>query len=715
MYTRVVGRTADEPSGAGSEPELFISYRRSDARATAGRLHQSLCFALGDGAAFQDTADSGLGVWPPQILKALTAARVVLAVIGPQWLTASDEFNRRRIDLEDDWVRRELIYALQSGQLVVPVLVNGCLRVPPPEALPHALIDLPGRSHVVLRHDHWTQDFEQLLRLLRQSVDLPSMNPRALHTSRPTYTNDRDRRLGEQLEVLYEDRAAAVAEGRDTEALNQQILAIRREQRSGPQLVPGTILADRYRLDERLGSGGFATVWAAYDTHARILVAVKVLHGQYASGGERADRFLRGARMMQTLAHPHVVRVLEPRGEDGGYPFFVMELLSGGDLRTAIDQGRLSPKKLLDIIEQVAEALSLAHRRNPPMVHRDVKPANILLTIAGEPKLTDFDLVRAGDTTGGTRTGALGTFLYAAPEAMKEANRAGPAADVYGLAMTAAVGLRREEPEIEAKFRPTELVLPVEPAIAAVLRSALSVDPNSRPKDAGIFLAALREARRASEPRLRPADPDARRSLRWREALVVTAISVALAALVMWFGRFNESPRPMVGLILDAGQLVELGTDSKAMVTTKPLDAPVVGGGAGDAEPEPKLDEAVPEPERPKAPPPPSPPKKDTARRKDLLAARRRRAARARVRELVELGKRLVIAGNFERAERVLMECLGLDAKQPDCHRNLGILYAQQDQTTNAIKHYRRYIELRPGAGDASRVREILRRYKRNP
>ena len=140
----------------------------------------------------------------------------------------------------------------------------------------------------------------------------------------------------------------------------------------------------------------------------------------------------------------------------------------------------------------------------------------------------------------------------------------------------------------------------------------------------------------------------------------------------------------------------------------------------------PAVPEPVPEPpiEEPppvvKPPPPPvesATPNAQLRRRRAAAAAARRAAARraSLIKQLVERGKRLVINGDFARAEKDLRDCLRLDPNQPDCHRNLGVLYAQQDQTASAIKHYRRYIELRPDAGDASRVREILRKFEDSP
>ena len=119
---------------------------------------------------------------------------------------------------------------------------------------------------------------------------------------------------------------------------------------------------------------------------------------------------------MKALSHPGVVRVVEPQGEDRGYHYFVMEYVPGGDLRQAVKAGRVAPTDVVPLVVAVGDALQHVH--DGGLVHRDVKPENIRLDTGGHPKLTGFDLVRAVDSTGGTRTGALGTVTYAAPEAI---------------------------------------------------------------------------------------------------------------------------------------------------------------------------------------------------------------------------------------------------------------------------------------------------------
>ncbi len=222
--------------------------------------------------------------------------------------------------------------------------------------------------------------------------------------------------------------------------MEAEILDLKRRRRAGPQLKAGDFLLDgRFRLLERLGHGGFATIWKCLDRQRHEVVAIKVLYGEYADDRTRRERFFRGARQMATLRHPGVVQVLEERLEDEGYFFFVMEYLPGGDFHQAVLQSRIPRSDRLAVIATVCDALRFAHERG--IIHRDIKPANIVLDQLHRPKLTDFDLVRAMDTTGGTRTGALGSWVYAAPELMTRPQDAGAPADVYGLGMTAVFAL----------------------------------------------------------------------------------------------------------------------------------------------------------------------------------------------------------------------------------------------------------------------------------
>src|SRR5262249_7152751 len=219
-----------------------------------------------------------------------------------------------------------------------------------------------------------------------------------------------------------------------------------------------------------------------------------VLHSSLAGDPLRQERFFRGARAMMHLAHPAVVRVLEPRGEDGGFYYFVMEFVPGGNLREAVLAQHVEKEELLLLILQVGEALALAHGRN--MVHRDVKPANVLLDKRGAAKLTDFDLVGAKDTTGGTRTGAMGTVIYAAPECLERPQEATARVDVFGLGMTAIFCFAGKALTLSTLRNADSTItgLDCSPAVKKVLRCAVAWEPDARYVDASAMVSGLRGA-----------------------------------------------------------------------------------------------------------------------------------------------------------------------------------------------------------------------------
>ncbi|MCP3964595.1 MAG: protein kinase [bacterium] len=306
----------------------------------------------------------------------------------------------------------------------------------------------------------------------------------------PDFSDEASRKLAEALEQAQLKHEELTSTGADPSLALEEILDIKRRLREGGQLQPGDFLADgRFRILERLGRGGFSSIFKAYDRKNQQLVAAKVLHGQYVNDRSHRERFFRGARKMSELQHEGIVRVIEPKLEDGGYHFFVMEYVEGGDLRQAVLDGRLTD---LAILRDIAHALDFVHQKG--IVHRDVKPANILLTLDGHAKLTDFDLVRAFDTTGGTRSGSmLGSFLYMAPESMHQAKDVDSAADVYSLAMTAAFVLHGEELPPTALRDPGGFFdrLEVPQPARDVLERASSWEPEERPPTATGLLETL--------------------------------------------------------------------------------------------------------------------------------------------------------------------------------------------------------------------------------
>ncbi len=177
----------------------------------------------------------------------------------------------------------------------------------------------------------------------------------------------------------------------------------------------GTVLSGRYRLEAKLGSGGMSTVYLACDQTLDRQVAVKVMHREMSEQADQLERFRQEARAVAKLSHPNVVAVIDA-GEDGGHPYIVFEYIEGETLKQRISRdGALGPQEAIAYAIEIARGLSVAHARK--MVHRDIKPQNILIDAEGRAKLTDFGISRQLEQDGMTATGrVLGTTDYVAPE-----------------------------------------------------------------------------------------------------------------------------------------------------------------------------------------------------------------------------------------------------------------------------------------------------------
>ena len=275
----------------------------------------------------------------------------------------------------------------------------------------------------------------------------------------------------------------------------------------------GRLISGRYRLIAPLGEGGMATIWRAVDEQLDREVAVKLLRPQFSADPGFAARFKQEARSAGGLSHPNIVGVYD-YGTDGadGDQYIVMELIEGNDLSTILrDRGSLSTTDAVRVAIGVAAALEVAHRKG--IVHRDVKPGNILITDNGDVKVTDFGIARAVSEASMTVTGTtLGSVHYFSPEQARGDEVTG-ASDVYALAIVlfemltgrrpfegdsaAAVALKRLTEDAPT---PTAIGHPLPPGLEAILMRALSRDPAERFPDAGAFAEALRVWRR---------DPDA--------------------------------------------------------------------------------------------------------------------------------------------------------------------------------------------------------------
>jgi len=195
--------------------------------------------------------------------------------------------------------------------------------------------------------------------------------------------------------------------------------------------MTGEVIAGRYDLEERVGSGGMSTVYRAHDAMLERKVALKILHQRFGDDEEYVERFRREARAVAQLAHPNIVTVID-RGEEAGRQFIVFEYVDGDDLKQFIDKaGPLPIDQVVELGREIAAALAFAHERG--IVHRDVKPQNVLLS-DGRAKVTDFGIARSLDVERGvTQAGTvLGTSNYIAPE-QASGQPIGDRSDVYSF------------------------------------------------------------------------------------------------------------------------------------------------------------------------------------------------------------------------------------------------------------------------------------------
>jgi predicted Ser/Thr protein kinase len=262
----------------------------------------------------------------------------------------------------------------------------------------------------------------------------------------------------------------------------------------------------RYIEVEAIGHGGMGTIYSARDRDLRRKVAVKVLDDHLARDPDTRRRFMREARAAARLSgHEHIITIFDV-GEWNDRPFIVMEFLSGGTLAHRMREARPERRDVLRWLEQAAEALDCAHREG--IIHRDVKPANLLLDHRGELHVADFGIARIADeTTGMTMAGTiLGTAGYLSPEQAR-GDKANELSDVYSLAvvayelLTGGRPFERGSATAEAAAHVHEPVPPasergvgIPPEVDAVFDRALAKDPGQRYRTASDFVRALRAA-----------------------------------------------------------------------------------------------------------------------------------------------------------------------------------------------------------------------------
>lgn len=351
---------------------------------------------------------------------------------------------------------------------------------------------------------------------------------------------------------------------------------------------------NRYKVTEKVGSGGMAEVYKAYDPVLNRVVAIKTLHPQFAQEEDFIARFRREAQSAANLNHSNIVNVYD-WGREGNTYFIVMEYLEGKNLKQLIEEkGALDASEAVGIASKVLQALEVAHQNE--VIHRDIKPGNIIINPQGEVKVTDFGIARAGATSTMTQTGSIvGTAQYISPEQAQGATAEAPS-DLYSLGVVlyemltgsppfegdspVAVALKQvnEEPVPPRKLRP-DIPKPLE----TVVMHALSKNPSDRYQDAAEFredLAKVAQGLPVKKGGFSPGDKTVvmkrplakkrrgKKTLLWT-ALIILAILLAVAGGLAIGGLFA----PKTAVVPDLkGKAV---TEAKLLLKTKGLELKV--------------------------------------------------------------------------------------------------------------------------------------------
>jgi formylglycine-generating enzyme required for sulfatase activity len=295
-----------------------------------------------------------------------------------------------------------------------------------------------------------------------------------------------------ELEKLYQIRNERRKTGNPTFEIDAQIQNQKRQLRDGKLLANGDVLAERFTLVQHIASGGFGSVWKAWDSKFKKHVALKFLRPDRINDSAYRSRFFRGAAQMAALEHRCIARIIEPKLSEGSYYFFAMQFVEGRNLFDAIKEGRLDREQIPTIICDIADALEYAYETQR-LIHRDVKPDNILVDLSNRGLLIDFDLVHAPDATPMSTFQGMGNKDFAAPEVYVDGRSARHQSDIYSLAKTTLWALcgGKAIPNDPLKFRSAIEALILAPRQTFAIVKALDVDPSRRHVSVRQFADAL--------------------------------------------------------------------------------------------------------------------------------------------------------------------------------------------------------------------------------
>jgi eukaryotic-like serine/threonine-protein kinase len=364
-----------------------------------------------------------------------------------------------------------------------------------------------------------------------------------------------------------------------------------------PGLAPDTIVDGRYRIIERLGSGGMADVYRAHDEQLGREVALKLLYRHLAENVSFVERFRREASSAAGLQHPNIVSIFD-RGEWDGTYYIAMELIRGRTLKDVIrERGPAPADAAVDIVLQILRAARFAHQRG--VVHRDIKPHNVLIDEEGRVKVADFGIARAG-ASDMTETGSvMGTAQYLSPE-QAQGRPVDARSDLYSIGivlyelLTGSLPFDAESPVTVALMQVSEAPVPprdrnpaVPPALDAVVLRALEKDPARRYATADAFIEALLAARSAPDAVVAPPPPpvvpveevleeddrQGRRWWLWLLALLALA-AIALGAYLLLKPKQAEVPNVIGQKAATASQILQNDGFEVDVVTVTTADVP---------------------------------------------------------------------------------------------------------------------------------------------
>jgi eukaryotic-like serine/threonine-protein kinase len=323
-------------------------------------------------------------------------------------------------------------------------------------------------------------------------------------------------------------------------------------------LTRDTLVDGRYQILDRIGSGGMGDVYRAHDNELERVVALKLLLRRFSEDPEFVARFRREASAAAGLQHPNIVQIFD-RGEWDGTYYIAMEYLPGRTLKQIVrEHGPLEPARAIEVLEQILMAARFAHERG--IVHRDIKPHNVIVAEDGRVKVTDFGIALAG-ASDMTETGSImGTAQYLSPE-QAQGHPVDARSDLYSIGivlyelLTGTVPFDADSPVTIALKQVSEVPVPpgqlnpaVPPALDSVVMRALQKDPAARFQSAEEFLAALEQAR-LGFPAAPPPEAVVEEDDGWRRATIIALVLLAVAAIALgaWLLlRGDKEPVPNV-------------------------------------------------------------------------------------------------------------------------------------------------------------------------